>query len=74
MLQIESVDNSQLQEDKTGAAIVSARLREKGELFAVSGKRSDQHSYDNSYRAEYRIVPMPDKSWRVSNVLVLGEE
>ena len=68
------MDNSALEADPAGVAVVIARLREKGELFAVSGKRSDQHCYDNSYRAEYRMIVGPDKSWRVSNLLVLGEE
>ena len=39
-----------------GAAVVTARLREKGELFAITGKRADDHCYDNSYRAEYTMV------------------
>ena len=67
------MDNSELESDETGAAVVVARLREKGELFAVSGKRADQHCYDNSYRAEYRMVRDGD-SWKISHLLVLGEE
>ena len=67
------MDNSELQEDSGGEAVVTARLREKGELFAVTGKRADAHCYDNSYRAEYRMARQPDGSWRISSVLVLGE-
>ena len=54
-LQVENVDNSQMTAEG-GAAVVTARLREKGELFAITGKRADDHCYDNSYRAEYTLV------------------
>ena len=73
-LQVEHVDNSQLEEEGTGEAIVTARLREKGDLYAVTGKRADAHCYDNSYRAEYHMRPQPDGGWRISSVLVLGED
>lgn len=71
---MEKVDNSELTETSEGEAVVTARLSEKGELFAVSGKRADEHCYDNSYTAEYQMRPQPDGSWRISSVLVLGED
>ena len=57
-----------------GQAVVTARLREKGDLYAITGKRADAHCYDNSYRAEYSMERQADNSWRISNVLVLGED
>lgn len=54
--------------------MVTARLREKGDLYSITGKRADAHCYDNSYRAEYTVARQADNSWRISNVLVLGEE
>ena len=72
LLQVENVEH--LEEEADGQAIVTARLREKGDLFAITGKRADAHCYDNSYRAEYYMLRQDDNSWRISSVLVLGEE
>lgn len=71
MLQVENVENV---EEEDGFAIATARLREKGDLFAITGKRADAHCYDNSYSAEYQMLRQPDNSWRISNVLVVGED
>ena len=73
VLQVENVEHLK-EEEVDGQAIVTARLREKGELFAITGKRADAHCYDNSYRAEYHMLRQDDNSWRISSVLVLGEE
>ena len=72
LMQVESVEH--LEEEADGQAIVTARLREKGDLFAITGKRADAHCYDNSYRAEYHMLQQVDNSWRISSVLVLGED
>ena len=70
-MQVENVENS-TEDDKY--AVATARLRERGDLFAITGKRADAHCYDNSYSAEYQMIRQPDNSWRISNVLVVGEE
>ena len=65
------------------AAVARARLREAGDLFARTGKRSDGHSYDNAYAAEYMLVreavsegeggARAAPRWKVAGVLVTGD-
>jgi len=66
------------------AAVAVARLREAGDLFARTGKRSDGHSYDNAYAAEYTLVreaageteggaARAAPRWKVAGVLVTGD-
>ena len=75
-VRVERVDASRLRAGGGGAALVSARVREAGDLFARTGKRSDGHSYDNAYTAEYTLVrggSGEEGGWRVAGVLVTGE-
>ena len=75
-VRVERVDASRLRAGGGGAALVSARVREAGDLFARTGKRSDGHSYDNAYAAEYTLVrggSGKEGGWRVAGVLVTGE-
>ena len=58
------------------AAVAHARVREAGDLYARTGKRSDGHSYDNAYSAEYTLVRSSSDDgaeWKVAGVLVTGE-
>lgn len=67
------------------AAVAHARVREAGDLYARTGKRSEGHSYDNAYAAEYTLVRSSSPSsssassageggeWKVAGVLVTGE-
>ena len=63
------------------AAVAHARVREAGDLYARTGKRSEGHSYDNAYSAEYTLVRSSspsssgsgDSEWKVAGVLVTGE-
>ena len=59
-------------------------VREAGDLYARTGKRSEGHSYDNAYSAEYTLVRSSPSSsssassagegeWKVAGVLVTGE-
>ena len=71
MPQVLKVDTSKLTE-MGGHAIVAALVDEAGDLYANSGKRSEQHSYSNPYTVEYTMVRAADSGWRISNVLVTG--
>ena len=59
------------------AAVAHARVREAGDLYARTGKRSEGHSYDNAYSAEYTLVRSSpgegEGQWKVAGVLVTGE-
>lgn len=64
-----------MESNEDGEAVVVARLREKGDLFAVTGKRAEPHCYDNAFQTEY--VMKRDEAtgtWRISQVLVLGDK
>ena len=54
-----------------GAALVTARLKERGDLWAAMGKRSNDASYSNPYVVEYRMVQGP-RGWQIADALVLG--
>lgn len=54
-------------------AIVSARLHERGDLWAAMGKRVEDASYANPYTVEYTMQYTPEQGWRISNTLVLGD-
>ena len=69
--QVLKVDTSSLTEN-AGQAVVTAMVDERGDLYANSGKRSEQHSYSNPYMVEYTLVRAAGGGWRVSNVLVTG--
>jgi len=69
--QVEDVDASRLTPD-AGAAIVTARLREAGDLYAATGKRSEGHCYDNAYTVEYTLARALDGGWRIADALVTG--
>jgi len=69
--QVEDVDASRLAPD-AGAAVVTARLREAGDLYAATGKRSEGHCYDNAYTVEYTLARAPDGGWRIADALVTG--
>ena len=71
-MQILSVDTSSLTENG-GHAVVTALVDERGDLYANSGKRSEEHSYSNPYTVEYTMVRAADSGgWRLSDVLVTG--
>ena len=70
--QVEDIDASQLTPDGAGAARVTARLHEAGDLFAATGKRSEGHCYDNAYTVEYTLTRAPDGGWRIADALVTG--
>lgn len=65
------IDTSNLTESG-GSAVVTALVDERGDLYANSGKRSEQHSYSNPYTVEYTLVRTADGGWQLSNVLVTG--
>ena len=71
MPQVLQVDASALTENG-GHAVVTALVDEAGDLYANSGKRSEQHSYSNPYTVEYTMVRAADSGWRISSVLVTG--
>lgn len=71
MLQVENIDASRLSPDG-GAAVVTARLHEAGDLYAATGKRSEGHCYDNAYTVEYTLRRLPDAGWRITDALVTG--
>ena len=53
--------------------MVTALVDERGDLYANSGKRSEEHSYSNPYTVEYTLVRAADNDgWRLSDVLVTG--
>ena len=52
--------------------MVTALVDERGDLYANSGKRSEQHSYSNPYTVEYTLVRAADAGWQLNNVLVTG--
>ncbi|KAK9845219.1 hypothetical protein WJX81_000406 [Elliptochloris bilobata] len=70
-LKVESIDASQLS-PIGGSALVTARLREAGDLYAATGKRSEGHCYDNTYTVEYTLRRLPDAGWRIADALVTG--
>ncbi|CAL5227691.1 g10699 [Coccomyxa viridis] len=70
-IKVLDVDTSNLTENG-GSAVVTALVDERGDLYANSGKRSEQHSYSNPYTVEYTLVRAADGGWRLSNVLVTG--
>ena len=52
---------------------MSARLHERGDLWAAMGKRVEEASYANPYTVEYAMQYTPEQGWRISNTLVLGD-
>ena len=54
----------------SGAAVVTARLTERADLWGENGKRAD--SYSSTYRVEYTLTPGHDGGWRIAEALVLG--
>jgi len=73
-LRVDRVDATRLTPAGGGAVVAHARVREAGDLYARTGKKSAGHSYDNAYAAEYALTRAPGGAgWRVAGVLVTGE-
>lgn len=53
-------------------AVVTARLNERGDLWAAMGKRVEDASYANPYTVEYHMTYGPH-GWRITDALVLGD-
>ena len=68
-LQVETIDPADMSAGSP-AAVVTAKLGEKADLWGENGKQVD--SYASTYRVEYKLVQRPNGSWRIADALVLG--
>lgn len=53
-------------------AVITARVHEKGDLFATNGQKSRDHSFDSKMTVEYTVQRQFDGTLKLTNVLNLG--